>query len=126
MTRVMDLQNGYPITPEGKNFYAKSDNRDTKGGCFAGRDVHSNPNKDKDGVGTPEHLNEIGKWMQSNVSNIGNGKGGKGLWCTNCHNQLSRELNIDITIFIFSHQGLVTFHRNHTNIRHHTIFSPGQ
>jgi hypothetical protein len=45
-----------------------------------------------DGVGTPEHLNEIGKWMQSNVSNIGNGKGGKGLWCTNCHNQLSREL----------------------------------
>lgn len=83
---------GYPITPEGKNFYAKSDNRDTKGGCFAGRDVHSNPNKDKDGVGTPEHLNEIGKWMQSNVSNIGNGKGGKGLWCTNCHNQLSREL----------------------------------
>lgn len=75
-----------------QEFYAKSDNRDTKGGCFAGRDVHSNPNKDKDGVGTPEHLNEIGKWMQSNVSNIGNGKGGKGLWCTNCHNQLSREL----------------------------------
>ncbi|MEE9395725.1 MAG: hypothetical protein V3V31_01810 [Methylococcales bacterium] len=83
---------GYPITPDGKNFYADADNRDTKGGCFAGRDVHSNPNKDKDGVGTPEHLNAIGKWMQSNVSNIGNGKEGKGLWCTNCHSQLSREL----------------------------------
>ena len=83
---------GYPITPDGKNFYADADNRDTKGGCFAGRDVHSNPNKEKDGAGTPEHLNAIGKWMQSNVSNIGNGKGGKGLWCTNCHSQLSREL----------------------------------
>jgi hypothetical protein len=26
------------------------------------------------------------------VSQIGNGQHGKGLWCTNCHNQLSREL----------------------------------
>jgi len=89
-------QNGsmdrYPITPDGQNTYAQADNRDTEGGCFAGRDVHSNPNKDKDGVGTPEHLNAIGKWMQANVSKIGNGEGGKGMWCTNCHNQLSREL----------------------------------
>jgi len=83
---------GYPITPDGKNTYAKSDNRDTKGGCFAGRDVHSNPGKDKDGVATPEHLNAVGEWLQLNVSGIGNGKNGKGLWCTNCHTQLSREL----------------------------------
>ncbi len=83
---------GYPITAKGENTYAKSDNRDTKGGCFAGRDVHSNPNKENDGVGTPEHLTAIGKWLQENVSQIGNGKHGKGLWCTNCHNQLSREL----------------------------------
>ena len=83
---------GYPITPEGKNTYAQSDNRDTKGGCFAGRDVHSNPDKDKDGAGTPEHLNAIGQWLQTNVSRIGNHKNGKGLWCTNCHSQLSREL----------------------------------
>ncbi|BCX81667.1 hypothetical protein MIT9_P1245 [Methylomarinovum caldicuralii] len=83
---------GYPITPDGRNHYANADNRDTKGGCFAGRDVHSNPNKDKDGVETPEHLNAIGKWLQANVSKIGNGQHGKGLWCTNCHNQLSREL----------------------------------
>ncbi len=83
---------GYPITPDGKNAYADADNRDTKGGCFAGRDVHSNPGKDKDGVETPEHLTAIGKWLQENVSQIGNGKHGKGLWCTNCHNQLSREL----------------------------------
>jgi hypothetical protein len=78
---------GYPITPSGENFYAKSDNRDTEGGCFAGRDAHSNPNKDKDGAGTPEHLNAVGQWMQNNVSNIGNGKGGKGMWCTNSHSQ---------------------------------------
>ncbi len=83
---------GYPISPDGKNFYANADNRDTKGGCFAGRDVHSNPNKDKDGVGTPEHLNHIGRWIQTNVSKIGISNNGKGLWCTNCHNQLSREL----------------------------------
>jgi len=81
----------FPITLDGKNFFAKGDNRDGQG-CFVGRDVHSNPGKDKDGVETPEHLNAIGQWLQTNVSQIGNGKGGKGLWCTNCHNQLSREL----------------------------------
>ena len=83
---------GYPITPDGKNAYADRDNRDAAGGCYVGRDVHANPNKDKDGVETEEHLNAIGKWLQANVSQIGNGKHGKGLWCTNCHNQLSREL----------------------------------
>jgi len=87
--RSMD---GYPITPDGKNAYADADNRDAAGGCYVGRDVHSNPGKDKDGVESPEHLNAIGKWLQTNVSQIGNGKHGKGLWCTNCHNQLSREL----------------------------------
>lgn len=83
---------GYPITPDGHNTYAKTDNRDGKGGCYVGRDVHANPNKDKDGAETKEHLNAIGQWLQENVSQIGNGKNGKGLWCTNCHNQLTREL----------------------------------
>ena len=82
----------YPITAEGENAYAKGDNRDASGGCFVGRDVHANRGKDKDGVETPEHLNSIGKWLQENVSMIGNEKNGKGLWCTNCHSQLSREL----------------------------------
>lgn len=82
----------YPITPDGKNTYAMGDNRDAAGGCYVGRDVHANPNKDRDGVESPEHLNAIGKWMQTNVSKIGNNQGGKGLWCTNCHNQLTREL----------------------------------
>ena len=83
---------GYPITPDGKNAYADADNRDAAGGCYVGRDVHSNPGKDRDGVGTKEYLNAVGQWLQDNVSQIGNGQGGKGLWCTNCHNQLSREL----------------------------------
>ncbi len=97
---------GYPITPDGRNTYANADNRDTAGGCFAGRDVHSNPNKDKDGVETPEHLTAIGKWLQENVSQIGNGKHGKGLWCTNCHNQLSRELyQYDSITQAFKQQG---------------------
>jgi hypothetical protein len=82
----------YPISLDGKNNYAHGDNRDAAGGCFVGRDVHANRGKDKDGVETPEHLNSIGQWLQDNVSNIGNNKGGKGLWCTNCHSQLSREL----------------------------------
>jgi hypothetical protein len=83
---------GYPISPTGENNYADADNRDASGGCYVGRDVHSNPAKDEDGAETPEHLNAIGQWLQANVSQIGNGEGGKGLWCTNCHNQLSREL----------------------------------
>ncbi len=69
---------------------AGNDNRDAAGGCFVNRDVHSNPNKDKDGVGTPEHLNSLGRWLQANVTRQ-NGRM-KGLWCTNCHSDLSKEL----------------------------------
>jgi hypothetical protein len=83
----------YPISLEGKNTFATGDNRDAAGGCFVGRDVHSNRGCYKDGIVTPlPHLNAIGQWIQTNVSNIANNKGGKGLWCTNCHSQLSREL----------------------------------
>jgi hypothetical protein len=82
---------GYPITLEGENFYANADNRDANGGCFVGRDVHSNPNKDNDGAETPEHLNPMGQWLQANVSQDGNSVNG-GLWCTNCHQQFGQEL----------------------------------
>jgi hypothetical protein len=58
---------GYPITIEGNNEYAGADNRDANGGCFVGRDVHSNPFKDDDGAETPEHLNAVGSWLQANV-----------------------------------------------------------
>ncbi|RMD97791.1 MAG: hypothetical protein D6814_08800 [Calditrichaeota bacterium] len=88
---------GYPITADGRNAFdgkpgsLGDDNRDAAGGCYVGRDVHSNRNKEKDGVGTPAHLNAIGKWLAENVARDQNGNF-KGLWCTNCHNQVSREL----------------------------------
>lgn len=78
---------GYPITLDGDNFYAGLDNRDANGGCFVGRDVHSNPMKDVDGAETPEHLNPVGQWLADNVANDG-----KGIWCTNCHQQLGQEM----------------------------------
>jgi len=83
---------GYPISPTGENNYASRDNRDAVGGCYVGRDVHVNRGKDTDGAETPEYLNAVGEWLLANVSQVGDGQGGKGLWCTNCHNQLSREL----------------------------------
>jgi hypothetical protein len=80
---------GYPITNDGKNNFANADNRDAAGGCFVGRDVHSNPKANKDGAATKEYLNAVGQYLQKNVVTE-NGKY-KGLWCTNCHNQLTRE-----------------------------------
>jgi hypothetical protein len=78
---------GYPITLAGANKYADGDNRGASGGCFVGRDVHSNPNKDIDGVETPAHLNAAGQYLADNVANDG-----MGIWCTNCHNQMGQEL----------------------------------
>jgi hypothetical protein len=83
---------GYPITIEGDNFYATSDNRDANGGCFVGRDVHSNPYKDGDGAETAEHLNAVGQWLASNVFSDQGANGDKGIWCTNCHTQLGQEI----------------------------------
>ena len=84
---VMD---GYPITLDGDNFQANSDNRLAIGGCFVGRDVHSNPMKDIDGAETPEHLNAVGSWLKTNVA-MDSGEN-RGIWCTNCHSQLGQEI----------------------------------
>ncbi|RKZ69885.1 MAG: hypothetical protein DRQ44_02265, partial [Gammaproteobacteria bacterium] len=81
---------GYPITLAGGNKYALGDNRGANGGCFVGRDVHSNPGKDTDGVETVAHLNAVGQWLEDNVAHDNGGD--NGLWCTNCHNQLGQEL----------------------------------
>lgn len=62
------------------------DIRDYRGGCFIGRDLHSNPAVTHV-LGTAKHLNAIGRWMQVNVM-----ADGKGLYCTNCHNVASRLL----------------------------------
>jgi hypothetical protein len=88
---------GYPITLDGENFYKGGDNRLASGGCFVGRDVHSNPNKDNDGAGTPEHLNAVGAWLSAKVFDnqvglAGSNQATRGIWCTNCHTQLGQEL----------------------------------
>ena len=83
-----DLSN-YPITSTGLNFFANADNRDAAGGCFVGRDVHSNPGRGADLDGK-SHLNAIGQWLKTNVAND-TGQD-KGIWCTNCHSQLSQEI----------------------------------
>jgi mono/diheme cytochrome c family protein len=87
----------YPISYAGNNVNADGDNRLNQGGCFVGRDVHSNPLKEVDGAGTPEHLNAVGQWLQTNVSTgqaglAGNPADYRGIWCTNCHTQLSQEI----------------------------------
>jgi hypothetical protein len=85
----------YPITEDGSNGFAAADNRDAAGGCFVGRDVHSNAMKDAaDGANTPEHLNPVGQWLRNNVSSDAspNGPSGKGIWCTNCHQQFGQEM----------------------------------
>lgn len=93
----------YPITSDGLNAFgpeggnANGDNRDAAGGCFVGRDVHSNPLRYGDGGAIPAEipaghlqLNAVGQWLQANVAQTG-GKD-KGIWCTNCHTQIQREL----------------------------------
>jgi len=80
----------YPITLGGDNANAGGDNRLNPGGCFVGRDVHSNPMKDIDGAETPSHLNAVGDWLNTNVANVGDDD--RGIWCTNCHSQLGQEL----------------------------------
>ena len=67
------------------------------GGCFVGRDVHSNPLKDVDGAETPAHLNAVGTWLSNNVFHNQAGQAGsptatRGIWCTNCHTQLGQEM----------------------------------
>jgi len=91
----------YPITTDGLNPYGpeggnpSGDNRDAAGGCFVGRDVHSNRMKDDPAVigaanVTPSYLNAVGTWLRDNVAN--DGPQWKGIWCTNCHSQVQREL----------------------------------
>ena len=84
---VMD---NYPITLGGNNVNANGDNRLNPGGCFVGRDVHSNPMKDVDGAETPSYLTAMGDWLNTEVAQVGNED--RGIWCTNCHSQLGQEV----------------------------------
>lgn len=84
--------NPYQVTDtEGNPRFGNSDLRTAGGGCYLRRDAHSNPH-----VTPPFFLNEIGKWYLKEVSmKDENGKPVKeirGLYCTNCHNNLTHEL----------------------------------
>jgi mono/diheme cytochrome c family protein len=76
---------------EGNPRFSNSDVRIAGGGCYLRRDAHTNP-----AVKPPFFLNQIGKWYLNEVSmKDETGKPVKemrGLYCSNCHNQLAHEL----------------------------------
>jgi hypothetical protein len=92
----------YPITLDGLNAFGpeggnpNGDNRDAAGGCFVGRDVHSNPARYGGNGFAAEiaagdlNLTAVGQWLRDNVATASGSD--KGIWCTNCHTQLQREL----------------------------------
>ncbi|HUI66926.1 MAG TPA: hypothetical protein VL087_01790 [Nitrospirota bacterium] len=79
------------VDKEGNPRFSNADVRTAGGGCYLRRDAHTNPN-----VKPPFFLNAIGKWYFREVS-MKDEKGKpvkeiRGLYCSNCHNQLAREL----------------------------------
>ena len=92
-----EKMNNLPANPyvivdsEGNPRFSNADVRTAGGGCYLRRDAHANPD-----VKPPFFLNQIGKWYLREVSKKDeNGKAVseiRGLYCTNCHNQLSHEL----------------------------------
>ena len=74
----------FPLSEDGE--FRGGDIRDNWGGCFVGRDVHSNALSSQD-IQTRTHLNAVGQWLMDNVAT-----NGKGIYCTNCHNLGSRLL----------------------------------
>ncbi|HXY62360.1 MAG TPA: hypothetical protein VEJ22_05450 [Nitrospirota bacterium] len=76
---------------EGNPRFTDADVRTAGGGCYLRRDAHTNPD-----VKPPFFLNQLGGWYLNEVSRRDeDGKripGLRGLYCTNCHNQLSQEL----------------------------------
>ena len=79
----------FPLTSTGENLFRDGDVRSAKG-CFTRRDVHGNPRRNQDGAETPGNLNAVGEYLLSEV--MMSGDVDKGLYCTHCHNRLSREL----------------------------------
>ena len=84
--------NPYSITDSvGTPRFSNDDVRTAGGGCYLRRDAHTNPE-----VKPPFFLSEIGKWYFQEVSmkDENNKKVPKmrGLYCSNCHNELTHEL----------------------------------
>jgi mono/diheme cytochrome c family protein len=85
-------KNPYAIVDQqGNPRFSDADLRTSGGGCFLRRDAHANPD-----AKPPFFLNEIGNWYLNEVSmkdEYGKTtKGLRGLYCTNCHNQLAQDL----------------------------------
>jgi mono/diheme cytochrome c family protein len=85
-------QNPYAIIDNlGNPRFSDTDIRIAGGGCFLRRDAHANPH-----AKPPFFLNAIGNWFFNEVGmKDEHGKTTKslrGLYCTNCHNQLTHEL----------------------------------
>lgn len=90
--KMNDESNPYWILDkDGNPRFTNSDLRIAGGGCYLRRDAHTNP-----AVKPPFFLNQLGKWYLKEVSmKDETGKPVKelrGLYCSNCHNQLSHEL----------------------------------
>ncbi len=81
------------VDEEGNPQFSNTDVRIAGGGCYLRRDAHTNP-----AVKPPFFLNGIGKWYVREVSKKDeNGKTVdelRGLYCSNCHGPLTRELYI--------------------------------
>ncbi len=85
-------ENPYVIVDmNGNPRFSNADVRTAGGGCYLRRDAHTNPN-----VKPPFFLNAVGKWYLKEVSmKDENGRPVKelrGLYCSNCHNELAHEL----------------------------------
>jgi mono/diheme cytochrome c family protein len=79
------------LDDEGNPRFSGADVRTAGGGCYLRRDAHTNPS-----VKPPFFLNGIGKWYLKEVS-MKDESGAdvsemRGLYCTNCHNELAHEL----------------------------------
>lgn len=90
--KMNDETNPYRITDsEGNPRFSNADVRTAGGGCYLRRDAHTNPD-----VKPPFFLNEIGKWYFQEVSmkdeNNKTVSKMRGLYCSNCHNELAHEL----------------------------------
>ena len=90
--KMNEETNPYRITDsEGNPRFSNGDVRTSGGGCYLRRDAHTNPD-----VKPPFFLNEIGKWYFQEVSmkdeNNKTVSGLRGLYCSNCHNELAHEL----------------------------------
>ncbi len=104
--KMNDETNPYWILDtEGNPRFSNSDVRIAGGGCYLRRDAHTNP-----AVKPPFFLNEIGRWYLKEVSmKDERGKPIKemrGLYCSNCHNQLAHDLyNFDDLANIVTQEG---------------------